>query len=104
MRTQAEKGRLFKERHAQPGILILPNPWDAGTAKLLQSLGFEALATTSLGLSNSLGRPDGAGVVSREEVLDNCRVIAAATDLPVNADLENGYAHEPRAAAEIIRL
>ena len=55
MPTQAEKGRLFKERHAQPGILLLPNPWDAGTAKLLQSLGFEALATTSLGMSNALG-------------------------------------------------
>ena len=90
--------------HARPGAFIIPNPWDAGTAKLLASLGFEALATTSLGLSNSLGRPDGAGVVSREEVLDNCRLIAAATDLPVNADLENGYAHEPRAAAEMIRL
>jgi 2-methylisocitrate lyase-like PEP mutase family enzyme len=64
----------------------------------------EALATTSLGLANSLGRPDGAGVVSRSEVLENCREIAGATDLPVNADLENGYAHEPRAAAEMIRL
>jgi 2-methylisocitrate lyase-like PEP mutase family enzyme len=90
MRTQAEKGRLFKERHARPGILILPNPWDAGTAKLLQSLGFEALATTSLGMSNALGRADGEGAVSRAELLDNCRVIAGATDLPVNADLENG--------------
>ena len=61
MRTQIEKGRLFKERHAQSRILLLPNPWDAGTAKLLQSLGFEALATTSLGMSNTLGRPDGEG-------------------------------------------
>src|SRR6266508_5693247 len=104
MRSQAEKGRLFRELHARPGILILPNPWDAGTAKLLASLGFEALATTSLGLANRLGRPDGAGVVSRSEVLENCRMIAEATDLPVNADLENGYAHEPRAAAEMIRL
>ena len=60
MPTQAEKGRLFRERHANPGILILPNPWDAGTAKLLQSLGFEALATTSLGMSNALGRADEA--------------------------------------------
>ena len=103
MRTQAEKGRLFKERHAQPGILILPNPWDAGTAKLLQSLGFEALATTSLGMSNALGRPDGENVVSRAELLENCRVIAEATDLPVNADLENGYADDPREAATILR-
>ena len=104
MRTQAQKAAAFRALHERPGAFIIPNPWDAGTAKLLASLGFEALATTSLGLSNSLGRPDGAGVVSREEVLDNCRLIAAATDLPVNADLENGYAHEPRAAAEMIRL
>jgi 2-methylisocitrate lyase-like PEP mutase family enzyme len=104
MRTHAEKAAAFRALHERPGAFIIPNPWDAGTAKLLASLGFEALATTSLGLSNSLGRPDGAGVVSREEVLDNCRLIAAATDLPVNADLENGYADEPRAAAEMIRL
>jgi 2-methylisocitrate lyase-like PEP mutase family enzyme len=104
MRTQADKAAAFRALHERPGAFIIPNPWDAGTAKLLASLGFEALATTSLGLSNSLGRPDGAGVVSREEVLDNCRLIAAATDLPVNADLENGYADEPRAAAEMIRL
>ena len=103
MRTRAEKGRLCKERHAQPGILILPNPWDAGTAKLLQSLGFEALATTSLGMSNALGRPDGENVVSRAELLENCRVIAEATDLPVNADLENGYADDPKEAATILR-
>jgi 2-methylisocitrate lyase-like PEP mutase family enzyme len=104
MRTQAEKAAAFRALHERPGAFIIPNPWDAGTAMLLASLGFEALATTSLGLSNSLGRVDGAGAVSREEVLDNCRVIAAATDLPVNADLENGYAHEPRAAAGMIRL
>jgi 2-methylisocitrate lyase-like PEP mutase family enzyme len=103
MRTQAEKGRLFKERHAKPGILLLPNPWDAGTAKLLASLGFEALATTSLGMSNALGRVDGEGSVSREELLENCRVIAGATDLPVNADLENGYADDPKQAALILR-
>jgi 2-methylisocitrate lyase-like PEP mutase family enzyme len=103
MPTQAEKGRLFKERHAKPGILLLPNPWDAGSAKLLQSLGFEALATTSLGMSNALGRPDGENAVSRAELLENCRIIAAATDLPVNADLENGYADDPREAATILR-
>src|SRR4029077_11559564 len=103
MRSQAEKGCLFKERHAKPGILILPNPWDAGTAKLLQSLGFEALATTSLGMSNALGRADGEGAVSRAELLENCRVIAEATELPVNADLENGYADDPKEAATILR-
>ena len=103
MRTQVEKGRLFRELHQRPGILILPNPWDAGTAKLLQSLGFEALATTSLGMSNAFGRADGEGSVSRAELIENCRVIAGATDLPVNADLENGYADDPKEAATILR-
>src|SRR5213078_2485242 len=88
----------------RPGAFIIPNPWDAGTAKLLASLGFEALATTSLGLANSLGRVDGTGTVSRREILDNCAAICAATHLPVSADLENCYADEPRAAAEMIRL
>jgi 2-methylisocitrate lyase-like PEP mutase family enzyme len=82
----------------------MPNPWNAGTAKLFASLGFEALATTSFGLANALGRVDGTLAVSREELIDNCREIAAATDLPVNADLENGYADDPRKAAEIIRM
>jgi 2-methylisocitrate lyase-like PEP mutase family enzyme len=104
MRTQAERAAAFRALHERPGAFIIPNPWDAGTARLLASLGFEALATTSLGLSNMLGRPDGAGVVSRDEVLENCRVIAGATDLPVSADLENCYADEPRAAAALIRL
>jgi 2-methylisocitrate lyase-like PEP mutase family enzyme len=104
MRTPAEKAAAFRALHERPGAFVIPNPWDAGTARLLASLGFEALATTSLGLANSLGREDGTNGVSRAEVIDNCRAIAAATDLPVNADLENGYAHEPRAAAEIIRL
>jgi len=103
MRSQAEKGRLFRELHARPGLLILPNPWDAGTAKLLASLGFEALATTSLGMANALGRVDGEGSVSRAELLENCRIIAEATDLPVNADLENGYADDPKEAASILR-
>jgi len=104
MPTQAEKSATFRALHARSGAFIIPNPWDTGTARLLASLGFEALATTSLGVANSLGRPDGTGAVSRAEVLANCRTIADATDLPVNADLENGYADEPRAAAEIIRL
>ncbi len=104
MRTYAEKAAAFRALHERPGAFVIPNPWDAGTARLLASLGFEALATTSLGLANALGRPDGTGAVSRDEVLANCRAIAGATDLPVNADLENGYADEPRAAAEMIRL
>ena len=104
MITQAEKAAAFRLLHERPGAFIIPNPWDAGTAKILASLGFEALATTSLGLSNALGRPDGAGVVTRDEVLANCRAIASATELPVNADLENGYADDPKAAAEMILL
>ena len=104
MTTQAQKADAFRALHERPGAFIIPNPWDAGTAKLLASLGFEALATTSLGLSNMLGRVDGTHTVSRAEVLANCRAIAEATDLPVSADLENLYADAPRAAAEMIRL
>jgi 2-methylisocitrate lyase-like PEP mutase family enzyme len=102
MRSQSEKAAVFRALHERPGAFIIPNPWDAGTAKLLAALGFEALATTSLGLANMLGRAD--SVVTRAEVIDNCRAIAAATDLPVNADLENCFAHAPEAAAETIRL
>lgn len=102
MRTQAEKAAAFRALHQRPGCFLIPNPWDAGTAKLLAGLGFEALATTSLGVANGLGRADSS--VSRADVLDNGRAIAAATDLPVNADLENCFAHEPAAAAETIRL
>jgi 2-methylisocitrate lyase-like PEP mutase family enzyme len=104
MPTQAEKATTFRALHQRPGTFIIPNPWDAGTARLLASLGFEALATTSLGLANSLGRPDGVGAVSRDEVLANCRAIVEATDLPVSADLENGYADDPKEAAEMLRL
>lgn len=104
MRTQAERARMFRALHERPGIFVMPNPWDAGTAKLFASLGFEALATTSLGLANALGRVDGALAISREELIGNCRAIAAATELPVNADLENGYAEDPGEAATIIRL
>lgn len=102
MRTQTEKAMAFRALHERSGAFIIPNPWDAGTAKLLAALGFEALATTSLGLANMLGRPDSA--VTRDEVIENCRTIAAATDLPVNADLENCFAHAPEAAADTIRL
>jgi 2-methylisocitrate lyase-like PEP mutase family enzyme len=104
MRNQADTGRIFRALHERRGIFVMPNPWDAGTAKLFASLGFEALATTSFGLANTLGRVDGTLAVSRDELIANCREIAAATDLPVNADLENGYADDPREAAEIIRM
>jgi 2-methylisocitrate lyase-like PEP mutase family enzyme len=104
MNTQAQKAAAFRALHGRDGAFIIPNPWDAGTARLLTALGFEALATTSLGFANTLGRADGAGAVSRAEVLANCAEIAGATHLPVSADLENCYAHEPRAAADMIRL
>ena len=100
MRTQAEKAAVFRALHARPDAFIIPNPWEAGTARLLAALGFEALATTSLGLANMLGR----STVSRDEILENCQQITAATDLPVNVDLENCGADEPKAAAEAIRL
>jgi 2-methylisocitrate lyase-like PEP mutase family enzyme len=102
MPTQAEKAQLFHTLHQRPGIFVIPNPWDAGSAKLLAALGFEALATTSLGYAASLGRRD--GTLSREDVLANCRVIAEATDLPVSVDLENCYAHEPKKAALTMRF
>jgi 2-methylisocitrate lyase-like PEP mutase family enzyme len=103
MKAQSDKAIAFRALHERAGAFIIPNPWDAGSAKLLATIGFEALATTSLGLANALGRVDGTGAVSREQVLQNCAQIAAATDLPVSADLENCYADEPRAAAELIR-
>jgi len=102
--TQAEKGERFRALHARPGAFVIPNPWDAGTARILAGLGFEALTTTSAGLAFTLGRRDGAGVVSRDEALANATAIVDATDLPVAADLENGYGHTPEAAAETIRL
>jgi len=102
MRTQAEKTAAFRALHQRPGCFLIPNPWDAGTAKILAGLGYEALATTSLGVANLLGRANGK--VSRAEVIANAREIVEATDLPVNADLENCFAHEPAAAAETIRL
>ena len=104
MSTQHSKGAAFAALHQRPGCFIIPNPWDAGTAKMLAALGFEALATTSAGLAFALGCNDGVGEVSRDQILENARQIVAATDLPVTADLENCFADEPEAAAETIRL
>lgn len=100
MPNQLEKAKLFRALHERPGAFIIPNPWDAGTAKLLAAMGFEALATTSLGLANMLGR----ATVSRDMILQNCREIVAATELPVSVDLENCGAGLPGPAAEAIRL
>lgn len=102
--SQAEKGERFRALHARPGAFVIPNPWDAGTARMLALLGFEALTTTSAGLAFSLGKRDGIGAVTREETLANAKAIVDATDLPVAADLENGFGSSPEAAAETIRL
>ena len=83
---------------------MIPNPWDAGSARILARLGFEALTTTSAGLAFALGRRDGDGSVTRDDALRNAREIVDATDLPVAADLENGYGDAPEAAAKTIRL
>ena len=88
MVTQAEKARIFKALHERQGCFVIPNPWDAGSAKLLAGLGFEALATTSAGLAFALGKPDGVGKITRDETITNAHAIVAATDLPVSADLE----------------
>src|SRR5262245_52702749 len=101
---QAEKGARFRALHARAGAFVIPNPWDAGTARILEALGFEALTTTSAGLAFTLGRPDGAGLITRAETLANAQSVAAATSLPVAADLENGFGDAPETCAETIRL
>jgi 2-methylisocitrate lyase-like PEP mutase family enzyme len=100
--SQADKAGLFRALHEGPEPLLLPNPWDAGSAKLLASLGFAALATTSSGFAATLGRLDGS--VTREEALGHAAQLAAATSLPVSADLENGFADDPDGVAETIRM
>lgn len=102
MPDQAAKAAAFQALHARPGTFVIPNPWDAGTARILTAFGFEALATTSAGLAFSLGLRD--GVAGRDETLANARAIVGATTLPVSADLENGFGHTPDAAADTIRL
>ncbi|MDH4567819.1 isocitrate lyase/phosphoenolpyruvate mutase family protein [Pseudomonas sp. BN414] len=103
MTTQAQRGEAFASLHRGPGVLVLPNPWDAGSAKMLAHLGFHALATTSAGLAFALGRRDAEGNVSRDEALANARKIVEATPLPVAADLENGYGDHPEDCAATIR-
>ena len=101
MRTQAEKAQAFKALHERKKLFVIPNPWDGGSAKILASLGFEALATTSAGLAFVIGKPDGG--VTREESLWNAKLVVDSVDLPVAADLENGFGHRPEDAAEAIR-
>ncbi|SFT89287.1 isocitrate lyase/PEP mutase family protein [Sedimentitalea nanhaiensis] len=96
-----EKRSLFRALHDEEGCFIIPNPWDTGTACILQALGFRALATTSAGMAFSLGLREGQA--SRDQVLAHCKQIVSATGLPVSADLEHGFGHSPESAAETIR-
>jgi 2-methylisocitrate lyase-like PEP mutase family enzyme len=100
--SQLEKARAFRERHAGPGILVLPNAWDVATARLVEDAGFPAIATTSAGVAWALGYPDGERV-SREAMLEVVRRIAAAVRVPVTADVEGGYGRTPDAAAATAR-
>jgi 2-methylisocitrate lyase-like PEP mutase family enzyme len=100
--TQLEKATRFAQLHVGPAAFVMPNPWDAGSALILAKLGFEALATSSAACAQALGRRDGE--ITRDEALAHARTIALATDLPVAADLENGFGHAPADAALTIRL
>ncbi len=100
--SQAEKAAAFRALHARPGAFVIPNPWDAGSARMLAELGFEALATSSGASAGVRGRKDGQ--LTRDEALAHARDVVAATDLPVAADLENGFGESPAHVAETIRL
>lgn len=104
MSGQKEKFEKFKALHQGPGAFVMPNPWDAGSAILLESLGFKALATTSAGYAFSKGKRDSAAALSRDELLGNAAEIVNATALPVSADLENGFGRAPQSCADTIRL
>lgn len=99
--TQHQRAEIFKTLHAGPGMFVIPNPWDGASAKLLASMGFKALTTTSAGLAFVLGKPDGG--VTRQQSLWNAKLIVDNVDIPVAADLENGFGHRPEDAAETIR-
>lgn len=101
MRDQAQKAAAFRALHEREGAFIIPNPWDIGTARLLAGLGFEALATTSAGYAFSVGRRDGS--VSCDEMMGHVKAIVSATDLPVSADLENGFGDDPETVSETFR-
>ena len=102
MPTQIEKGHTFRDLHHREGAFIIPNPWDVGSARLLASLGFEALASTSAGYAFSLGQRD--NTVGRDAMMAHVAALVSATDLPVSADLENGFGDAPEVAAETISL
>jgi 2-methylisocitrate lyase-like PEP mutase family enzyme len=100
--TQHDKAARFRTLHEAPGAFVIPNPWDAGSARVLAALGFPALATSSGASAGILGRRDGQ--VRRDEALAHARAVVDATDLPVSADLEKGFGDAPEVAAETIRL
>jgi 2-methylisocitrate lyase-like PEP mutase family enzyme len=102
MSDQSEKAQRFRTLHEAPETFVIANAWDAGSARILAALGFKALATSSGACAGVLGRRD--GMVTRDEALAHCRAIVDATDLPVSADLENGFGAAPEVAAETIRL
>lgn len=98
MTSQLEKAQTFKALHDSGETFIIPNPWDTGSALMLEAVGFKALATTSAGFARAIGRTDGQ--VSLEEKLDHCRALASATSVPISADFENGFADTPEGVAE----
>src|SRR5579863_3421013 len=100
MATQTEKGSSFEALHRRETAFIIPNPWDVGTARLLEHLGFEALATTSMGYAFSVGKRD--NTIDRGRMMRHISAIASATKLPVSADLENGFGNDPEVVAETI--
>jgi len=102
--TQIRKYEQFKALHERSETFVIPNPWDAGTARILTALGFDALATTSAGYAFSVGRRDSTAGLSRSEILENARQIVEATDLPVSADLEDGFGVSPETCAETIQM
>lgn len=104
MNSVESKHKVFRELHEQAGAFVIPNPWDAGSARILTALGFEALATTSAGFAFAIGRKDSTASLSREAILDNARSIVEATDLPVTADLEDGFGPNPDDCALTISL
>jgi len=102
--TREQKYQAFRALHERPGAFVIPNPWNAGTARILTALGFEALATTSAGYAFAVGRRDSTAGLTRDEILENAKSIVEATPLPVSADLEDGFGRSPDVCAGTIRL
>ncbi|MFC3135743.1 isocitrate lyase/phosphoenolpyruvate mutase family protein, partial [Microbaculum marinum] len=104
MKTAAEKGAAFRDLHGGSQPFVMANVWDVGTARLFAGLGYKALATTSAGFAYLTGRRDGEGDIGAEEAIGHARLVAEATDLPVNGDLENGYSDAPEGVAETVGM